>query len=941
VNGFEREGGTLGFASLPLTIESAVQARGLTCGMPGAFRTDLTPSPAGGGHSPAKTLSPSGERVGRGEHRSSGTPCCSHCPSPRPSPLKGRESVLIRLLATLLLLLALLAPALPAAARDTLRIGLPLEPPNLDPTSGAANATDQVAYGTIFEGLVQLTADGTLRPMLATRWTVSGDALVYTFDLRPNVRFHDGETFDARTVKFTLERAIAPDSTNAQRTAFANIARVDAVGPLTVRITLTKPDADFLTLLSYGDAVMVPPRAAVDLATAPVGTGPFRYDRWRRGDALQLTRSAGYWGRPARLKTLVFRFIVDPTAAFAAVKAHDVDLFLDYPAPETLAELRDDPSLKTFVGPTDGEVILAFNQRSGPLADVRVRRAITQAIDRRAIINGAMYGYGVPIGSHFPPQSPDYVDLTGRYPHDPAAARRLLAAAGYPYGLALTLKLPPPPYARRGGEIIASELAAVGIRVTIRNLEWAQWLDEVYKRHDFELTIVNHAEPFDYDIYARPDYYFGYRNPAFDALLAQLKLTADPAQRRALLGEVQRSLADDAASGFLFQYPRLGVQDATLGDVWINTPNQALDLATAHFGDDNGGAGAEAGGGAGLGGYGWLALAGIFAALALAAIVRLGPLYVAGRAGSLLVTFLAATVAIFVVVQVVPGDPAAFMMGMNASPEAVAALHAQLGLEGPAWARYFAWIGGLLHGDFGTSYTYRVPVAGLVAERLAVSLPLALLATALSIAIGVPAGYVAARHRGRAIDAAFGWAARLGIALPSFWLAILLVLLFSVVLRWTAAGGFPGWDAGWRPALGALALPTVALALPQAAILARVTRTALIETLSEDYIRTARAKGLSRKAALRRHALPNALGPVLTVLGLQVPFLLAGSAIIETIFFLPGLGRLVLQAITQRDLIVVQSVVVLLVGAAVLASFTVDVLQLAIDPRLRHRGGRS
>ena len=231
MNGFEREGGTLGFASLPLTIESAGQARGLTCGMPGAFRTNLTPSPAGGGRSPAKALSPSGERVGRGEHRSSGTPCCSHCPSPRPSPLKGRGSVLIRLLATLLLLLALLAPALPAAARDTLRIGLPLEPPNLDPTSGAANATDQVAYGTIFEGLVQLTADGTLRPMLATRWTVSGGGLVYTFDLRPNVRFHDGERFDARTVKFTLERAIAPDSTNAQRDLFEQIlleAHLDA-----------------------------------------------------------------------------------------------------------------------------------------------------------------------------------------------------------------------------------------------------------------------------------------------------------------------------------------------------------------------------------------------------------------------------------------------------------------------------------------------------------------------------------------------------------------------------------------------------------------------------------------------------------------------------------------------------------------------------------------
>ena len=290
---------------------------------------------------------------------------------------------------------------------------------------------------------------------------------------------------------------------------------------------------------------------------------------------------------------------------------------------------------------------------------------------------------------------------------------------------------------------------------------------------------------------------------------------------------------------------------------------------------------------------------------------------------------------IFALVQIAPGDPAAFMMGLNASPEAVAALHAQLGLEGSAPARYLVWIGGMARGDFGTSYTYRVPVSGLIAERLAVSLPLALMATALSVLIGIPAGYLAARRRGGVAGRLFDWGARLGIALPSFWLAILLILLFSVVLHWFGAGGFPGWEAGWRPALGALALPTLALALPQAAIVARVMRASLTETLHEDYIRTARAKGLSHDATLRRHALPNALGPVLTVLGLQVPFLIAGGAIIETIFFLPGIGRLVLQAITQRDLIVVQSVVAILVAVTVLASFLADLAQVAIDPRLR------
>lgn len=845
---------------------------------------------------------------------------------------------MIRLLAALFLALLTLAPA---HARDTLRVALSLEPPTLDPTSGAAVAVDEAAYHTIFEGLVTLDPQGTVKPLLATGWTISEDGLAYTFALRPNVRFHDGEAFDAQAVAFSLTRAIAPDSTNAQRDALSNIAAVDILGPLSVRIRLKTPDADFLRLLSYGDAVIVPPKGSTDLAANPIGTGPFRFASWRRGDTLTLTRNDGYWDTRPHFKTLAFRFIIDPTAGYAAMKAHDVDIYLNYQAPETLAQLQQDKSLKLFTGPSEGEVILAFNQRSGPLADLRVRRAITQAIDRRAIIDGAMYGYGTPIGSHFPPQSPDYVDLTGLYPHDPAAARKLLAQAGYPNGFTMSLKLPPPVYARRGGEIIAAELAQVGIRVTIQNLEWAQWLDEVLTRHDFDMTIVNHAEPFDYDIYGRPDYYFGYKSPAFDALLAQLKTASDPAQHRALLQAIQRKLAEDAANGFLFQYPRLGVQDADLQDIWYNTPNESLNFVTAHFGADAG----ETSGDTSASSARSLPI-GLIAALLAAAFLallvwRFGAAYIAGRAGSLALTFLLATILIFTLVQVVPGDPAAFMMGMNASPQAVAALHAQLGLEGSALQRYVGWMAGLAQGDFGTSYTYRIPVAGLIAERLAVSLPLALLATALSVIIGVPAGYLAARSRGKLADALFGWAARIGIALPSFWLAILLVLLFSVLLRWFGGGGFPGWDGGWGPALKALTLPTLALAIPQAAILARVTRASLIETMAEDYVRTARAKGLSRDAVLRRHALPNALGPVLTVLGLQVPFLLAGSAIIENIFFLPGLGRLVLQAITQRDLIVVQSVVVLLVAATVLASFLADLAQLALDPRLRSRGGRA
>ena len=317
--------------------------------------------------------------------------------------------------------------------------------------------------------------------------------------------------------------------------------------------------------------MIVAPRVADKLATQPIGTGPYRLRAWRRGDAVTLERFDGYWGVPAHLRTLVFRFIGDPTAAYAAIRSRDLDLFIDYPAPETLATLQHDPKLKVTVGPSEGEVVLAMNERSGPLADVRVRRALARAIDRRAIIDGAMYSFGTPIGSHFPPQSQDYVDLTGVYPFDPAEARRELAAAGYPNGFALTLKLPPPIYARRGGEIIAAQLGRIGVRVAIQNVEWAQWLDEVFARHDFELTIVNHAEPFDYDIYGRPDYYFGYRSAAAAALLARLKATDYPAERRGLLQALQRRIAEDQPNAFLFEYPRLGVFYYYMGYILIYT----------------------------------------------------------------------------------------------------------------------------------------------------------------------------------------------------------------------------------------------------------------------------------------------------------------------------------------------------------------------------------
>lgn len=303
-----------------------------------------------------------------------------------------------------------------------------------------------------------------------------------------------------------------------------------------------------------------------------------------------------------------------------------------------------------------------------------------------------------------------------------------------------------------------------------------------------------------------------------------------------------------------------------------------------------------------------------------------------------LLTLLAASLVVFFVLEVLPGDPARIMLGMNASPEALHALRTEMGLDRPVALRYLDWLFGMARGDFGRSYTYSSPVLALVAERLAVSLPLALMALALSTAIAIPVGIYAAARHGRPSDTLAMGLAQVGVAIPNFWFAMLLVYIFAVGLRLLPAGGFSGWGVGldglWQ-GVKALLLPAVSLALPQAAILARVTRSAMLEVLGEDYIRTARAKGLPRCKVLWRHGLRNAMIPVLTILGLQFAFLLAGTIIIENVFYLPGLGRLVFQAISQRDLIVVEGVVMLLVAAIVLINLLVDICYAVVDPRLR------
>ena len=831
---------------------------------------------------------------------------------------------------------ALSAPA--AAGGGAITLGIALEPPHLDPTATSAEATLEVVAGNLFEGLTRIAEDGSVHPLLARAWTVSDDGLSYVFELRPGVRFHDGQPLGAGDVKFALDRARAPGSANPLHALLEVVTAVEPRDELTLRVRLARPAAELLTWLGWGNLAIVAAASAAGNAALPVGTGPFRLAEWRKGDAIVLERNPAYWGEPARLARVTFRIVPDASTARAALLAGDIDGFPNFPAPENLAELERDPRFAVVVGSTEGETLLAVNNARPPFGDLRVRRALAQAIDRRAIIKGAMYGYGEPIGSHYPPHAPGYVDLTGRYPYDPTASRALLAAAGYPHGFAVTLKLPPPSYARRSGEIVAAELAAVGIRARIEYIEWAQWLEQVFRRHDYDLTIVAHTEPMDYDIYARPGYYFGYSSAVYNALLARLAGTRDAPARAQLLGEVQRQLAEDAVNVFLFELPKLGVWRKELHGLWHNAPLQGCDVTRAWLDLPAAAGPARAAGGVPRGFA--VAAAGLAALLAFMALRRHVDLgYLAGRMAALLATLLAASLVIFALLELLPGDPATYMLGLHASPDAVAALRGEYGLDGPAWRQYLEWISGAAHGDFGRSYTYHVPVATLLAERLAVSLPLATAALALAVLLAFPLGLVAAARRDTRADSLLMGCAQVGLSVPNFWLALALILGFAVHRHWFPAGGFPGWDAGPAAALRALVLPTLALAVPQACILARVLRAALGEALAQDYVRTARAQGASAARALLKHALPNALIPVLTLLGLQFSFLLAGAIIVETVFGLPGIGRLIFQASAQRDLIVVRSVVLLLVATVVTVNFLVELGWAAVDPRLRRARG--
>ena len=488
----------------------------------------------------------------------------------------------IRGLAVLAALVAWTSAA--QAQKDSLTLGMSVEPPHLDPTGGAAGSIREVTYANVYEGLTRIDAKGAVQPSLAQSWTRSDDGLTYTFKLRSGVKFHDGTDFDSADVKFTFDRAMAADSTNAQKWIFAPIESVTASDASTIVIKLKVPVGNFPYNLGWGDAVIFGPESVANNKTNPVGTGPFKFTNWVRGDRVELTKFDGYRDAGAiKLKRVTFRFIQDPAAQVAALRAGDLDAFPSMGAPETLDQFKTDRRFRVVVGATEGETILAINNTKSPLSDVRVRRALAHAIDRKAVVEGAWSGYGTPIGSHFSPLHPAYVDLTGMYPYDVNKAKALLREAGFPNGFSLQMRLPPFPYAPRAGEIISAMLSQVGIDAKIELIQAPQWLTQVFRERQYDLTIVAHTEPLDINIYTRDDYYFGYSKPAFKELMTKIDRTLDDAERNKLYGEAQRMIAEDCVNVFLFQLPKLGVWNADLDGLWENSPIQANDVTQAYW----------------------------------------------------------------------------------------------------------------------------------------------------------------------------------------------------------------------------------------------------------------------------------------------------------------------------------------------------------------------
>jgi peptide/nickel transport system substrate-binding protein len=493
-------------------------------------------------------------------------------------PVARKDHTMRRTAPALLTALAL-ALAAPAAAETRISIGIQQEPTALDPTVEATAAINVMVTQNIFETLTRVDRSGTVQPSLAESWDISEDGRTYRFHLHEGVEFHDGTPFTADHVLFSFERAMEEGSTNPRRAIFDPIESVEKIDDHTVEVTLARPEAFFLFELARGPAIIVTPETVETNATRPVGTGPFRFDAWTRGDRLRFVKNPDHRNADeVALDVVEFRFIADPASAAAAIMAGELDAFPGFPAPELVAQFEADPRFNVHVGTTEGEVILAMNNARPPFDDIRARQAVSHAIDREELIEGAMYGLAVPISSFYPPHGPAFEDLSDLYPHDPDRARELFEEAGI-LGDTLTIRPVPFPYGTRSAEIIQAQLGAAGMDVRIENVEWGFWLEEVFRNHNYDLTIVAHTESNDLGNFARDEYYWGYASEEFNELWDAIRAETDEEARNELLRDAQRMVSEEAVLGYLFQLPLIGIFRDGVEGFWDSQPTLALPLA--------------------------------------------------------------------------------------------------------------------------------------------------------------------------------------------------------------------------------------------------------------------------------------------------------------------------------------------------------------------------
>ena len=492
------------------------------------------------------------------------------------------------ILSAVLLALLISAPGIMAATPNkggALVVCQPNEPPGLDPTANTSAAIDRVVYANIYEGLVKVSRNGDYVPGLATAWDVSPDGVRYTFHLRKGVTFHNGEPFDARVARWNLERAMAEKTVNAHPEYFRGIRTIETPDSHTLVTILAEVDALFIPHMAEGDAVMLPMKVYQDAKSNPIGTGPFKFVQWVRGDRVVMERFDKYWN-PALpyLDKVTFKFIGDASAQIAALRAGDIDVIGYIAAPESAMLLAKDKRFKVFAGTTTGEVIMSTNNKVPPFDNKKVRQAMALAIDRQTVIDLVMFGYGTPIGSHWSPSTPYCVDLTGKFAYNPPKARALLAEAGYPNGFEATIKLPAIySYSKRAGEVIADQLGKVGIKLNIEIVEWGQWIERIFKKKEFELTMIGHVEPWDIGIYARPDYYFQYASQAFNDAYAKALKAPNETEKAKWFGRCQEIIADDAVNGYLFSAPSLPAMKTGVMGWWENYPTIALDCTEVYW----------------------------------------------------------------------------------------------------------------------------------------------------------------------------------------------------------------------------------------------------------------------------------------------------------------------------------------------------------------------